>query len=113
MKQRDGTMYCVYIMSSRSKVLCVGVTDDLERRVGEHKQGLSSGFTARYRVKRLVYYEESSDIQAAISREKQIKGWLRRKKIELIESANPEWRDLSESWPGEGDPTERRGVQEP
>jgi len=90
--------YFVYIMGSRSKTLYVGVTNDLERRVYEHKQGLVAGFTSRYRVTRLVYYEETSDVAAAIEREKQIKGWLRSKKVALIESMNPEWDDLSDRW---------------
>ena len=90
--------YFVYIMGSRSKTLYVGVTNDLERRVCEHKQGLVAGFTSRYRVTRLVYYEETSDVAAAIEREKQIKGWLRSKKVALIESMNPEWDDLSDRW---------------
>ena len=91
-------MYFVYIMSSKSKTLYIGVTNDLERRVYEHKNKLIGGFTKKYNIKRLVYYEETTDVQAAIEREKQIKGWLRRKKIELIESLNPQWRDLSEGW---------------
>ena len=90
--------YFVYIMSNRSKTLYVGVTNNLERRVYEHKHGLIEGFTTRYRVTRLVYYETTGDVSAAIEREKQIKGWLRRKKIALIESMNPEWDDLSETW---------------
>ncbi len=71
------------------------VTSDLERRAYEHKQKLVPGFTSKYNITQLVYFEEAQDIQAAISREKQIKGWLRRKKIALIESVNPEWKDLS------------------
>lgn len=85
-------------MSSKSRTLYVGVTNDLIRRVYEHKNKLISGFTSKYYVDRLVYFEESGDISAAISREKQIKGWLRAKKIILIESMNKNWLDLSESW---------------
>ena len=70
----------------------------MERRVFEHKIGATPGFASKYRIDRLVYYEETNDVHAAIAREKQIKGWLRRKKIELIESTNPLWIDLSESW---------------
>jgi len=92
--------YYVYIMVSRSRVLYVGVTRDLTGRVSEHKQKLVPGFTARYNVNRLVYYEDFRDIRAAIAREKQIKGWLRSKKIALIESMNPTWQDLSEGWYG-------------
>ena len=92
----DMKQYYVYIMTNRSKTLYTGVTNDLERRVFEHKNKLVSGFTEKYNVDRLVFYEETSDVNAAIAREKQIKGWLRAKKIELIESVNKEWRDLSE-----------------
>ena len=84
-------------MASRSKTLYIGVTNDLERRVLEHKSG-ASGFTARYNISSLVYYEESSSSLTAIEREKQLKGWLRNRKLAMIESANPEWDDLSESW---------------
>jgi len=68
------------------------------RRVYEHKNKMIEGFTKKYNITKLVYYEETNDIQAAISREKQIKGWLRGKKIALIESVNPKWKDLSEGW---------------
>jgi len=90
--------YYVYIMSNRSKTLYTGVTNDLMRRVYEHKNKMVEGFTKKYNIKRLVYFEETGDVQAAIEREKQIKGWLRAKKIALIESKNPEWKDLSEGW---------------
>ena len=86
--------YYVYIMTNNSRTLYTGVTDDLVRRVYEHKNKLIEGFTRKYNITRLVYYEVTSDIRAAIQREKQIKGWLRRKKIALIEVANPEWEDL-------------------
>ncbi len=90
--------YYVYIMASPSRTIYVGVTNDLERRVYEHAQKLLPGFTSRYNVSRLVYFEETPDIYAAISREKQLKGWRRDRKIALIESSNPEWRDLSTDW---------------
>ena len=90
----------VYIMASRSRTLYTGVTNNLERRVIEHKRGLVAGFTKRYRVERLVYFEASREIRQAIQREKQIKGWLRARKIALIASINPGWADLSEGWPG-------------
>ena len=90
--------YFVYIMSSPSRTLYTGVTNNLERRVFEHKEKKLGSFTARYRVTSLVYYEEFSDIGEAISREKEIKIMLRSRKIELIESMNPEWKDLSEKW---------------
>jgi putative endonuclease len=92
--------YYVYIMTNRSGTLYVGVTNDLQRRVWEHKQKLIEGFTKRYNITRLVYYEETPDVTAAIAREKQIKGWLRKKKIALIESLNPGWKDLSDGWRG-------------
>jgi putative endonuclease len=90
--------YYVYIMTNRSKTLYTGVTNDLMRRVYEHKNKMIDGFTKKYNITKLVYYEETNDIQVAISREKQIKGWLRCKKIALIESVNPKWNDLSEGW---------------
>ena len=90
--------YYVYIMTNRSRTLYTGVTNDLLRRVYEHKHHLMAGFTNKYLLTRLVYFEETSDVNAAIAREKQIKGWLRAKKVALIESINPNWRDLSEAW---------------
>jgi len=90
--------YYVYIMTNKSKTLYTGITDNLERRVYEHKEKLFEGFTKRYNITKLVYYEVTSDVRAAIKREKQIKGWLRRKKIALIEAINPRWTDLSEGW---------------
>lgn len=78
-----------------NKVLYTGVTNDLERRIYEHKNKLVKGFTAKYNVNKLVYFECTSDITTAITREKQIKGWTRQKKNELIQSVNPKWRDLS------------------
>jgi putative endonuclease len=93
--------YYVYIMASSTCTLYVGVTNDLERRVFEHKQGLVPGFTRRYGVKRLVHYEDTNDVSVAIAREKQIKGWRRSKKVDLVESMNPGWRDLSDGWYGE------------
>ena len=87
--------YYVYIMTNRSKTLYTGVTNDIERRVYEHKQKQIDGFTKKYNLTMLVYYESTDDVRSAIRREKQIKGWLRSKKIALIESMNPLWRDLS------------------
>ena len=87
--------YHVYMMASASRVLYIGVTGDLLRRVTEHKQMRLPGFTARYRVIQLVYFEAFGDIRIAITREKQIKGWLRERKIALIESFNPHWPDLA------------------
>jgi putative endonuclease len=90
--------YYVYILTNRSRTLYTGVTNNLVRRVYEHKQKLVRGFTEKYNIHQLVFYEETSDVNAAIAREKQIKGWTRAKKIALIESMNPEWRDLSNGW---------------
>ncbi len=89
------TTYYVYMMASRSGTLYVGVTNDLIRRVFEHKHGLLKGFTSKYRVTRLVYFEDTAEVGAAIAREKELKGWLRAKKIALVETVNPGWRDLS------------------
>jgi putative endonuclease len=81
--------YYVYVLASISRTIYVGVTNDLERRVAEHGDGLTSGFTAKYHVKRLIYFEAFGEIEAAAAREKQLKGWRRAKKIKLIESLNP------------------------
>jgi len=90
--------YYVYLMASKSHVLYVGLTNDLQRRVEQHKQKLVEGFTARYNITRLVYYEVTNDVHVALAREKEIKGWRRSKKVALIESVNPTWRDLSDDW---------------
>jgi len=93
-----GKIYYVYIMTNLSKTLYIGVTNNLERRVYEHKNKIIKGFTEKYKINKLVHFEEANDIGAAISREKELKGWLRKKKIKLIESENPRWEDLSEVW---------------
>ncbi len=90
--------YYVYIMTNKSRMLHVGVTNDLERRVFEHKMKLLPGFTNKYGLSKLVYFESTSDVTVAIEREKEIKGWVRRKKTALIHSLNPEWKDLCEDW---------------
>ena len=95
---RTMKQYFVYILTNRSDGLYVGVTSDIERRVAEHKLKVAEGFTSKYNVSTLVYYEATSDVHAAIAREKQIKGWRRAKKIALIESVNPQWRDLRAGW---------------
>ena len=95
---RAAKTYFVYIMTNRSKTLYTGVTNNLIRRVREHKEGHGSGFTSKYSLDRLVYFERFEDIRNAIEREKRIKGWLRIKKIALIVSVNPAWRDLSLEW---------------
>ncbi|MFA4982482.1 MAG: GIY-YIG nuclease family protein [Candidatus Omnitrophota bacterium] len=87
--------YYVYILASKKNgTLYIGVTNDLVRRVYEHKQGLVEGFTKKYNVKQLVFFEETNDVESAITREKQMKKWNRQWKIELIEKSNPEWKDL-------------------
>ena len=90
--------YYVYLMASRSRVLYTGVTNNLARRVNEHKRGLIPGFTSRYRVTRLVYFEEFADVRDAIAREKEVKGWVRMRKLRLIEERNPTWADLADRW---------------
>jgi putative endonuclease len=99
----------VYIMTNKSRTLYVGVTTVLERRVYEHKQKLIPGFTSKYNITKLVWFEEFPDIEQAIEGEKRLKGWLRSKKIALIESQNPNWKDLSQGWYGKGDPSLRSG----
>ena len=89
------SQYYVYIMASRSGVLYTGVTSNLSKRVGEHKEGQIPGFTRRYKVTHLVYYESMHDVNAAIAREKQIKRWRREKKVSLIETINRAWNDLA------------------
>ena|SRR5579871_1531405 len=88
----------VYILASKSGVLYTGVTNSLDNRIRHHRLKLIDGFTKKYNVTRLVYYEQCHDIRAAIAREKEIKGWLRKKKIALIESSNPSWKDLAEGF---------------
>jgi putative endonuclease len=88
----------VYILASHSRVLYTGITSDLRRRMYQHKQGLIPGFTAEYSVNRLVYFESTNHVRAAIERERQIKGWRREKKLVLIESVNAGWLDLSQGW---------------
>ena len=90
--------YFVYILANWSRTLYVGVTNDLERRIVEHKQKLVPGFTSRYRINRLVYFEATPNVSAAIAREKQLKSWRRSRKVALIESMNPRWEDLSQAW---------------
>ena len=90
--------YYVYILTNNKGTLYTGVTNNLERRMYEHKHGLAGGFTSRYKVGRLLSYETSDDVRSEIGREKEIKGWRRAKKLTLIESANPMWVDLSEGW---------------
>ena len=90
--------YFIYILANKSSMLYTGVTNDLERRVFEHKNRIKDGFTKKYNFNSLVYFESTDDVTVAIAREKQIKGMLRSKKIELIKIMNPEFKDLSEDW---------------
>ena len=90
--------YYIYILSSKYKKLYIGVTNNIERRLYEHRHKLIKGFTAKYNIDRLVYFEVFSDIHQAIDRETQLKSWRREKKIILIEGMNKEWTDLSEGW---------------
>jgi putative endonuclease len=90
--------FYVYILGSRSGVLYIGITSNLERRTYEHQNGVVEGFTKKYGVKRLLYYEEFSDPLTAIEREKQLKRWSRSKKLTLIRSLNPMFKDLSQEW---------------
>jgi putative endonuclease len=91
-------IFYVYIMASKSRVLYIGITNNLRRRAWEHKNGLCSGFTRDYKIHRLVYFERFQYVRNAIYREKQLKGWLRKRKIALIEAANPTWEDLAAEW---------------
>ena len=88
--------YYIYIFASkRNGTLYIGITNDLTRRIFEHKTGLINGFTKKYSVNKLVYFESTNDVNAAILREKRLKKWKRQWKIELIEKSNPDWKDLS------------------
>lgn len=91
-------IYYVYIMSSRYRAIYTGVTNDLLRRVSEHRHKVVGGFTKRYNMTRLIYFESFTHVGDAIAREKQIKGWSREKKIALIRSTNPEWNNLAKDW---------------
>jgi len=106
-------LYYVYILASRSKTLYTGVTNNLLERVRQHRDGSAPGFTSRYRIHRLVYFETYRDVRAAIAFEKQIKGWSRTRKIALIESRNRTWEDLVgdlfAKFPRKADPSLRSG----
>ena len=91
--------YYVYILASwNNKVMYVGVTNDIERRIYEHKNRLVKGFTEKYKVDKLVYFEATTQVESAIFREKEIKKWRRAKKNRLVEGMNPQWKDLSLDW---------------
>jgi putative endonuclease len=89
-------VYWVYIVASRSGTLYIGITQRIDRRMREHKSGLVEGFSSKYHCDRLVYFESFDDVNKAIGREKQLKGWRREKKIGLIEARNPRWEDFAE-----------------
>ncbi len=90
--------YFVYIMTNPSRTLYIGVTNNLERRIAEHKARRAPGFTRKYNITQLVHFEEFANVDDAIGREKQLKGWRRERKIDLIERNNPEWLDLARDW---------------
>ncbi len=99
MRLSKTNQYFVYIVTNKRKTtLYAGMANDLHRRMYEHKNGLTKGFTKRYNLTNLMYYEETTSVEAAISREKEIKGWALRKKVALIEGFNPRWEDLSLDW---------------
>jgi putative endonuclease len=100
--------YYVYIMASLTGTLYVGVTNSILKRVIQHQEGIADGFTKKYKVDRLVYFEVFQYIDNAIAREKQIKGWSRAKKVALIKSVNPSWRDLSKDFGKEFKPEKPR-----
>jgi putative endonuclease len=95
---RSGRRYCVYILSSTSRVLYTGSTSNLLRRTYQHRHGLIPGFTSRYAITRLVFFECTPNASAAVAREREIKGWTRGKRVKLIESVNAGWLDLAEDW---------------
>ena len=89
--------FYVYILASNSRRLYVGITNDLRKRLFQHRNGEVRS-TSRYRIDRLVHFETTTDALAAIAREKELKGWVRARKVQLIEESNPDWRDLAEGW---------------
>jgi len=96
---KDANQYYVYILTNKgNKVFYIGVTNNLERRIFEHKNKLVDGFSKKYNLTKIVYYEATGDIQSALEREKQLKNWHREWKINLINEFNPSWRDLSEDF---------------
>ena len=98
MPYRGDRQFYVYVLTNATRRLYVGVTNDLQRRMYEHKHSITPGFTAKYKISWLVHFEQTPSNESAIAREKQIKGWGRDKKFALIESSNPQWRDLSQEW---------------
>ena len=96
--RQTGTYYVYFLTNWNNQVIYVGMTNDLERRLYEHKNKLIPGFTKKYNLNRLVYFEETPDVTAAIAREKEIKKWRREKKNQLVNRVNPAWKDLSSNW---------------
>ena len=90
--------FYVYIVTNRSRTLYIGITGEFRLRVFQHKTGVFEGFTSRYKMDRLIYWEKFKRVKNAIAREKQLKGWTRIKKIQLIVSMNPTWKDLAKDW---------------
>ena len=101
MAPKPHRQYHVYILTNGARTLYVGITNDLVRRVYQHKRKLVPGFTAKYNITWLAYYEQTSDVASAIARERQIKSWRRSKKVALIESFNPGWKDMALGWYGD------------
>jgi len=97
-KNKSNKSYYVYILSSNTGTLYTGVTNNLLRRMDEHKRGNLEGFTKKYKVNRLIYFEETGNIYEALEREKQIKGWTRKKKLDLVRTLNPKFEDLAKDW---------------
>jgi putative endonuclease len=106
---RDERVYFAYIVASRSLTLYIGMTGDLRTRVLQHKKRAHEGFSATYNCNRLVWFERFATAEDAIAREKQLKGWIRAKKIALIVKGNPGWSDLSEGWYGADPTVDKRG----
>ncbi len=98
MRRERSRRYSVYILGSHTGTLYIGITSNLQFRVRQHEAHTFRGFTAKYEVDRLLYYETYGEVSTAITREKQLKGWKREKKIALIEKNNPQWKDLSQEW---------------
>src|SRR5271156_3249117 len=112
-RMRDPRYYCVYIMGSPTGTLYIGVSGNLHKRVFQHKFHHYEGFTARYEVVRLLYFESYDDVHKALAREKQLKGWSRAKKIVLFERRNPQWKDLASEWYPWMQPAEGRDASTP
>jgi putative endonuclease len=104
--------FYVYIHTNRSGTLYVGVTNDLRRRLEEHRAGKAGSFTTRYKLDRLLYFEETNSVTSAIEREKQLKGWNRQRRLRLVQQQNQTWRDLSEDWYDSRSPVIGRDVTE-